>query len=256
MKALLYTFLLVFVFNNCQSKQIEKNKMNSKPTVFEHYAYVVDKGDFKKYLIYIKKASPRISKIDLFLPEECFTKCEGKRIDFAKTPIETNDEYQVAIPAWFFTVETKKNLGNENCEDLIFVANKIEYPLKFNIIQTNEKFKSFPQILIHDDTTFLFVLDLLRLKPEEGEYFPTSERLRIEIRNKQGKTIWNSDFDLNFLQVIGKVEPEEVGKIHRYIVPWNRRDNSGKFIEKGDFEVAFILPIKPTNILNIMELSL
>lgn len=248
-------FAMFQLFSFCQSKKIEKETPLRTKSLFEVYGYKLKSGDYNKYLLYIKK--PVLEGEETFLlPKECWIECEGKRIDFAPTKIETNQEFSVYIPSWFFTVETKREINPKNCGQLHFVANRIQHDLNVNFTEVSEKFQAFPQIVSIGDSVFVFVLDLLRLRPIEDEYFPNSERLRIEIKNELGKTIWNSDKDLNFLQVIGQVEPTEVGRMHRYIVPWNRRDNNGNYVTEGKLNVAYILPVKPNNILKIMQLEL
>jgi hypothetical protein len=240
----------------CHPQKIEKNKDEVAKSLFETFVFSLKKNDFNQYLIYIKKTSVLTGDNEILHPEECWIECDGKRIDFAPVEIETNAEYSIPLSACLFSVETRKNISNGNCGSVNFVANRQNYILTLNFIPATEKFAAFPQELFLDDTTIVFVLDLVRLKPSDEEYFPTSERLRIEIRNQLGKVIWNSDYDLNFLQVVGKVEPIEVGKLHRYIVPWNRRDNQGKLVEAGKYNVAFILPFKPNNLIKFRNLEL
>lgn len=249
-------FLLLFMFSlcsSCHSSKFSQEHQIVHKSDFEVYTYKIPKDKYTNYLVYIK-SNIRTEQQKVLLPEECWAECQGKRVDFAPTEIKITDEYPIYVPSWFYTVETKLDL--KNCRVLHFVVNRQQNDFSTEFAEPKEMFQAFPQILNIGDTIFVFVLDLLRLKPPEDEYFPTSERLRVEITNKLGKRVWNSDYDLNFLQIIGPVEPVEVGKIQRYIVPWNRVDNSGKFVEEGEFNVSFILPMKPTKFTRMMKLEL
>ncbi|MFN3305916.1 MAG: hypothetical protein ACK42Z_01880 [Candidatus Kapaibacteriota bacterium] len=248
--------LLLFMFSlysACHyTKFTQENQSETKPD-FEVFTYKIPKDKYTNYLVYIKSnAEDKTQQIPF--PEELWAECQGKRVDFAPTKINTIYEYSVYVPAWFYTIETILNLGN--CRKLRFIANRQQIEFFAEFAEPMEMFQAFPQILNIGDTIIVFVLDLLRLKPPEDEYFPTSERLRVEITNKLGKLVWNSDYDLNFLQIIGKVEPVEVGEIQRYIIPWNRMDNDGKFVAEGEFNVSFILPMKPKKLTRTMKLEL
>lgn len=256
MRTLLLTLLLAIAITNCKSQKIEKEQEMYPKSPFEIYQYKIKAGNFYKYLVYLKKAGVIPKEESFILAKECWLECNGKRFDFAPTKIGTNQEYQIIVPAWYFTMETKLNLSNENCNAVKAVANRTEYSFPPNFVEVQDKFQPFCTTLVMDDSLIVFVMDLLRLKPAEDEYFPTSERLRIVITNKLGKTIWSSDYDLNFLQIIGQVEPVEVGKVHRYIVPWNRKDNNGNYVKEGELRVSFILPVKPNNIVKVQELQL
>ncbi|MCK5741808.1 MAG: hypothetical protein KAH48_06285, partial [Chlorobi bacterium] len=52
-----------------------------------------------------------------------------------------------------------------------------------------------------------FVLSVKRAHQKENEYLPSSEDLRIEVKTQSGKTIWSSNYGMNFLQVISEVKP-------------------------------------------------
>ncbi|MCX7909331.1 MAG: hypothetical protein N2560_07435 [Ignavibacteria bacterium] len=245
------------MFLNCKSQKIEqsKDKVSEKPITFSMHQFQVIKNNFTKYIVYIEKLGVITASETFWLGKECWTNCEGKRLDFGPIQIEQEGN-KVEIPVWLFNLETKRNLNNKICDGIHFIANKSQFDFDINFQTPDEKFKAFPHILVVDDSLILFVLDLLRLEPADDEYFPSSERLRIEITSQLGKPIWNSDFNMYFLQVVGKVEPLEVGKVYRYVIAWNRRDNNGQYVGSGTFNVAYILPIKPNNILKILNLEL
>lgn len=89
-----------------------------------------------------------------------------------------------------------------------------------------------------------FRLRVRRVQEVEGEYFPSSERLRVEVF--QGvKRLWSSDAGVAFLQVIGAVEPVAVGMEHVYQYRWNGRLNTGQELSAGIYEVRLTLPARP-----------
>lgn len=246
------TAFLFLLFSCASQKNIQINPIE-KNSSFELFKIKIDTGGkFQKYLLYLRSIQQDISKINPYIVKEVWTQCGSKRIDFAPEKIEEEGEYNVFIPAYFFSVETRKDLDSLQCNKINFLINNQILTFEPNFSKVDDRFFPIPKIYRLNDSLFLFTLDLIRIKLSDEEYFPTSERLLIHIKNKLGKIVWSSDFDLNFLQIIGKVEPEEVGKVRRYLVPWNRIGNDGKYVENGEFDVVFILPIKPNNIV-LME---
>lgn len=254
---IVYVTAFLLILTSCSSqKTIQINPIEKKNS-FELYKIKIDTGGkFQKYLLYLHSNQQDVSKPYPFIVKEVWTQCEGKRVDFAPEKIELEGEYNVFIPAYFFAVETRKVLDSLKCNQINFLINNQVLTFEPNFQEVDERFFPIPKIYQLNDSLFLFSLDLIRIKPSGEEYFQTSERLRIYIKNNLGKIVWSSDFDLNFLQIIGKVEPEEVGKVRRYLVPWNRISNERKFVESGEFEVVFILPIKPNNIVRKEKLIL
>ncbi len=95
-----------------------------------------------------------------------------------------------------------------------------------------------------DSQGVLFRVRARRLRPVEGEYFPSSERLRVELF-AGGKRLWGSQDGVAFLQVIGAVEPTEVGAEHVYEYRWHGRLGTGQRPSPGVYEVHLSLPVRP-----------
>jgi len=255
-----YTLLILFCIlflSNCTSQKVEKSSDSPSNSLFEVHKIKIDTGGpYQKYCIYVRSSNLKLKQSSPFFVKEVWTECQGKRIDFAPIKIASQYEYNISLPTFYYTVETPRNITKDICSKINFLLGNEKVEVEADFKQTKEKFLPIPGFYLASDSLFIFYLDLIRLQPSGNEYFPTSERLRIVIRSNSGKIIWSSDNDLNFLQVIGSVEPAEVGGISRYIIPWNRTSNDGKFVESGEFEVLFILPTKPENIVRTMKLSI
>jgi len=94
-----------------------------------------------------------------------------------------------------------------------------------------------------------FGLFLIKLKDSNKQvYFPSSERLRIEISDKKGKFIWNSNVNKSYLAVVGELLPIEKYEYQYYYLEWNKIDNLGNKLVSGDYFVNFVLPLQPNNL--------
>ncbi|MCX7880434.1 MAG: hypothetical protein N2517_07210 [Ignavibacteria bacterium] len=253
-----FALIFSFIFIACSSKQ---HSTRIEPLIhkgYEIYQLKFRKGSYNGYLVYIKRGSQfeKISKYTFLKGVECWIECGGKRTDFMENPIEVDDFLDFSLPITSFMVETKKDFTSEKCRSFVarFSNDILTFPVRF--ADERRKFFAIPNIFINSDTNFVFALDLVRLEEKEDEYFPTSERLRIRIESKAGKEIWASDFNTNFLQVIGEVEPIEIGKIRRYILQWIGKDFSGNKVPSGEYNVYFILPIKKHEIVEKLELKI
>lgn len=131
---------------------------------------------------------------------------------------------------------------------------KNSFILKKNrIIFDDKKFlnDNFVLLPVAKKTTsgYEFGLFLIKLQDrEEHLYFPGSERLRIEISDKKGKLIWNSNYNKSYLTVVGELLPKEKYEYQYYSIEWNRIDNWGNELSSGDYLVNFVLPLQPNNL--------
>ncbi len=94
------------------------------------------------------------------------------------------------------------------------------------------------------DSGVTFRLRARRVQPVAGEYFPSSERLRVELF-QGGKRWWSSAEGVAFLQVIGAVEPTEVGAEVEYSLRWDGRLPTGERLPAGDYQLRLTLPARP-----------
>lgn len=89
-----------------------------------------------------------------------------------------------------------------------------------------------------------FRLRVRRLQSVPAEYFPSSERLRIELFEGT-KRLWGSQDGVAFLQVIGAVEPTQLGAESVYEYRWNGRLRSAEQLPPGVYAVRLSLPVRP-----------
>lgn len=94
-----------------------------------------------------------------------------------------------------------------------------------------------------------FILRVQRVGPApEGEYRPTGERFRIVLQDDVGDMVWSSSEGMVFTQMVGAVEPTEVGKEIEYRAVWNGRDQRTHMLAgPGTFRVTATIPAKPTS---------
>ena len=78
-----------------------------------------------------------------------------------------------------------------------------------------------------------------------GEYLPTSENFRIVISDAQLKVVYRSDYGQSFLQFVGLVEPQGVGQMQRFAIPWFGRDMNGQRVPDGKYTAELIIPAVP-----------
>jgi hypothetical protein len=92
------------------------------------------------------------------------------------------------------------------------------------------------------------VLHVERIAPAPaGEYLPTSEKYRIEIRDALNETIWSSSSGRVFAQSTGPVEPINVGDEAVYRVTWNGNNEIEHVpAAAGIYTVQVTIPAKPT----------
>ena len=96
-----------------------------------------------------------------------------------------------------------------------------------------------------DDNYIKFILKAERLQLKENEYLPNSENFRVEIYDNESSLIFNSDFEKNYLMVIGDVQPKEIGQTTDYEYTWDKKNNYKKAIPKGKYRAKLIIPAAP-----------
>lgn len=124
----------------------------------------------------------------------------------------------------------------------------VTHTLKLRPIDGAEKDTSALQLLTsyaQDGSEYTFTVNALRRREVPGEYFPSSEQLRIRIINGKGAVVWSSSEGLAFLTMIYPVEPSGVGDMHEYSVSWNGMQSDGTPLPAGLYTIEYTLPVKP-----------
>ena len=111
--------------------------------------------------------------------------------------------------------------------------------------QSEEAMELVPSISLMDDGGAEFSLIATRFADVPNEYLPNSEDFRVEIFSAKGNLIWNSNFGMNYLQVIMNVKPEKVGENYKYSIEWNGQTNSGSRAAAGNYTANLTIPAKP-----------
>lgn len=108
-----------------------------------------------------------------------------------------------------------------------------------------ESMALYPSVEVLSDSAVSFKLRMVRLKPLENEYLPTSEDYRVEVFSEKTTLIWSSNYSSNFLQVVSDVEPLKTGESKTHEIIWKCVNNSGKKVPPDNYIVKMTVPAKP-----------
>jgi|APTNR8051073442_1049403.scaffolds.fasta_scaffold29996_2 hypothetical protein len=100
---------------------------------------------------------------------------------------------------------------------------------------------------------FTLSLELEKLLNVQEYHFPSSEQLRVIIKDDMGKTIINTAKNKNFFSAISPVEPLFPGSKKVYAYSYN---GVNLFEELDEIEIYMILPIKPNEIVFTKRINL
>lgn len=250
----LLVFMSFFGLLGCSTFSKE-NKNTIQPK--EAYIIEIQKENQKTFAFYIRTdTASTLNNKENSNRIECCLECSNQKITLRQVQIPAESEDIPSLPMLFFIPPTASELNENNCKSISFTENGKRFYFPFKIQQVEGSLFAYPYMFEISDSLVLFGIDVIRTSSPGEEYFPTSERLRVEVQNMLGKTVWRSDEDVYFLQVIGDVEPREIGLCYRYTKFWNRKGNNGKFIAKGRFKVMLTLPIQPKSIVKYLEINL
>lgn len=102
-----------------------------------------------------------------------------------------------------------------------------------------------PLIDEQTDSSVTFALLAKRNRGSSIDYFPSSERLRVEIVAADGTVVFSSNHGMNFLQEVQPVEPLQREHLHRYVYTWGGLGNDGRPVRPGTYTVRMKLVVKP-----------
>ncbi len=95
------------------------------------------------------------------------------------------------------------------------------------------------------DNEFTFGLELEKVKDYNECYFPSSEELRVIVKNSKGVTVLNTGENKSFFTAITPVKPEELNGKMKYVYSLS---GISLFDENDAIQIYLILPIKPNKI--------
>lgn len=249
MRNLLIIIAITFSIFSCADKRASHLKLDLSSLPFNVKIYDILKPFNRTNIICFvpnnyKDAKTLINKI----PDSVKIFSPDYNLDCERIEPSADEDFKYYIPVYYYvSINQVKDLSE--CRTIGFKLGKNYYNLPFVLDTISGPFVSIPSLIRFSDSLIVCSIDLIRIRPSDEEYFPTSERLRVEVLNSMGKSIWRSDEGVYFLQVIGKVEPDKIGKIHRYLLSIPREVVSRIANEQVKFTFRFTLPIKPKQII-------
>lgn len=102
-------------------------------------------------------------------------------------------------------------------------------------------------------TKYVLGMAAIRQKTVEDEYLPSSEDFRAEILSYKGKLLWSSNYNMNYMTMIQKVQPTKIDSIHIYTLVWDGRKNDKKKMYTDDYTLRLTIPAKPNPYLIVKE---
>ncbi|MGQ9818648.1 MAG: hypothetical protein ACUVQ1_01795 [Candidatus Kapaibacteriales bacterium] len=245
MKNLLIILAIAFSILTCVDRQASKLKSNNFNLPFNIKIYNILKPFNRTNIVcFVPNNYEDVKTLTNEIPDSVKIFCSGNILDCEKIEPTVDENFNFPIPIFYYlSINQVKDLSK--CQTIGFTYGKNYYNLPFSLDTTSGNSIFIPMVTIIDDTLIVCSIDLIRIRPSEEEYFPSSERLRVEILNSTGKSIWRSDEGVYFLQIIGKVEPIEIGKVHRYSLSIPKEIVSKVTSKPDKFTFRLSLPIRP-----------
>jgi hypothetical protein len=95
-----------------------------------------------------------------------------------------------------------------------------------------------------EGATFTLHVQRISAAPAE-EYLPSAEQYRFEVLDASGTLVWSSSAGKAFAQMVGRVEPADVGAVVDHVATWNGTDARRKAAPPGTYTAVGIIPAKP-----------
>lgn len=228
--------LLCFLhITSCKSIKDERVQVDYIPKI-----YLLSSGSDKSVLLYLKNY--KTGKIEQkYSGERTINLSNGDLIKFkpyvSMLPLRNEIEITEFSVIYLNYKIDEKIFFNFNGNSIIFDK----------IIKSDDGYLLIPNTMQNIDSyefgVYTIKVDTNSLK----RYFPSSERLRIELLDNKTKFIWNSNYNQNYLAVVGEFNTKEVGEINYFKILWNKKDNNKNKIKPNEYLVNFILPLQPKN---------
>lgn len=164
---------------------------------------------------------------------------------------ETNDSLVLNGKGYWTNMNSAEY--DELIFDVVLVAGGRSYhdARRIRLEAATEEQKSSPLVYVEPyideqtDSTVTFALLARRNRGASIDYFPSSERLRVEVISADGRMIFSSNHGMQYLQEIQPVQPLKREELHRYTFTWVGKDNNGGTVPAGTYTVNLILVTKP-----------
>ncbi|MFN4769075.1 MAG: hypothetical protein ACK45R_02270 [Candidatus Kapaibacterium sp.] len=164
---------------------------------------------------------------------------------------ETNDSLVLNGRGYWTNVNTVEY--DELIFDVVLVAGGQSYhdARRVRLAAATEEQKASPLVYVdpfideQTDSTVTFALLARRNRGASIDYFPSSERLRVEVLSADGRVIFSSNHGMQYLQEVQPVQPLKREELHRYTFTWGGKDNNGVDVPPGYYTVNLILVAKP-----------
>jgi Intracellular proteinase inhibitor len=164
---------------------------------------------------------------------------------------ETNDSLVLNGKGYWTNVNSAEY--DELIFDVVLVAGGKSYhdARRIRLEAATEEQKSSPLVYVEPyideqtDSTVTFALLARRNRGASIDYFPSSERLRVEVLSADGRVLFSSNHGMQYLQEIQPVQPLKREELHRYTFTWGGKDNNGVAVPAGTYTVNLILVTKP-----------
>jgi len=232
-------------------------------TKFEPRASTIDLYQSSPLLISVSPREPNIGLVSL--PQLgngsvyrqailFYSTTDGRHDSLAMMMVSTGTpSADPAVTARFIipagTDQSSMRIGLEHGNRFIIYPAKMQLdvsePLVLSaFIQRANTLGSRPGDPVQTSDLYVIGVDATRFRAVEGEYLPSSEDLRVIIR--QGlKIMWQSNSGMSYLTVITPVRPERPGEHSLYSLEWAGTDIYGMPLAPGEYTADIIIPAKP-----------
>lgn len=168
------------------------------------------------------------------------------------TGIDGTNDSIIASGSNAWINRTGANFSSLECELVIIMRDKqYKYYETFDLPAISEEqysrmvMKATPFLDEVTDSTITFALLAERLRPVNDDYHPNSEKFRVEIFNAKGALVFNSNFGMNYMQMISHVEPYRVSEKKRFEYLWDGKGNNKLPLPAGKYKAVLTMVVKP-----------
>lgn len=253
MKIIWEILILLVVLLSCSATKERKSNFPGKPETFNisvlqdsnsyYFIHYIDLNNYDsaKYHSFINNLKSIELKV---ISDDSVISSQLLDINFLKN-VNPKKEAYVYLLGKYNSPELK------NCQfDFIFNTQQSQlfytvlHPINKNEEQYARECTCFPLVNKLSERTFQFTLFTTR-NFTDRESIASTEKLRVEIVDKNGKQVWASNRKAKYLQMITFVQPEKVGEFYRYNLIWNCTNNANNPVEEGTYNVVITIPSLP-----------